>query len=363
MAEWLVREGTSPPIGPVSTELVLRGLETGRVSASAEVCRVGTRDWLAIDLVDEFASAAMADADDEAATRVTDSPWFMEQQSQAVAKPPAPPDRPSQGSLGLPPPPPRQAGAPARQGTPPQPALRSVPRAHPPPPPAPAARPHPPPAPAARPHPAPARPADARLAPGARAYGDVDDEARTRVASSPDQNIGPDEFDDETMTRVAAPKTASGVIGGRPKRAGLLKTAPMQEVVPIRPAAGAPPPVMRPAAGAEMDSAIQLRADLEPRPGMPAPPPGYRPLAGGFQAPPPHMQGPVGPSAPSPFGPTFPAGVAPPAAYQQPPPMYPYPQQQPAEPAGDGGVKALIALIVVLFVALMVVLILLVLRR
>lgn len=201
-------------------------------------------------------------------------------------------------------------------------------------------------------------------APADRAY-DVDENAQTRVANSSDDALGESSFeiDDETMTRVAAPRTGpTEPIGAVPRNRGLLNTAPMWPpgtgpVGSVRPAAGSPARVItpRPAAGARPESAIEVRPDLVPSPArFPAAPPGF----------------PTAPAAPHytppSLGPTLPSAAPPPPQYGS--ASRPYPQQpqrpQPgAEHRGDGGVKALIALIILLFMALMVVLILLVLRR
>lgn len=341
MTEWLVRQAGSAPIGPVSTELVARGIEAGKVSLTAEVCRVGTADWLPIDMVDEFAHVAY---DEEAATRVTDSPWFMDgasQPSRPRIAPPPPPERSRPASPGLPA---RPVSSPRAAA--PAPPSRSLPRM-----PVPSAPRH------APPPPRPPPPA----APAALAYGDVDDEAMTRVAGAPSEaGSAAYEFDDETMTRVAAPRAPSEPIGARAKKPGLLKTVPMapDELPPIpavRPAAGEParrPPTPRPAAGLPAsESSIQVRPDLLPGP---AAPPAFPPAPAGFGA------APAAPPAAYPTAGYPPAG---PEAYGQPPPTYGAPGPPRPRASGDGGVKALIALIALLFLALMVVLILLVLRR
>jgi hypothetical protein len=344
MAEWHVRQAGSRPIGPVSTELVIRGIEAGKVALDAEVCRVGSRDWMPIDMVDEFAHVAV---DEEAATRVTESPWFADQPSQPrIAPPPAP--KPS-SSLGLP-----QA---------PAPALRSSPRIAPPAPPR-SSAPHIPRVPPPRaPPPPPPVPMAAQ-----NPYGEVDDETMTNVVASPlDAGVVSYECDDETMTRVAAPRGPAPPIGAPEKKPGLLKTAPMwagdmPDIPPVRPAAGEPAsrrlPAPRPAAGAPPDSAIEVHPDLlAGPPEMPPAPPGFGPP--GF--PPPQQSFDV-----ARFAPTMPAaGPPPPAPYPAPQ----HPQAQPLHPGPlpargtDSGVKALIALIALLFLALMTVLILLVLRR
>ncbi len=299
MAEWLVRQSGAAPIGPVTTELLRRGIEAGKVGLGAEVCRVGTSDWLPLDMVDEFSDVAY---DEEAATRVTESPWFAE---QSAPKPPPPPPR------SVPKPPPPGLGQTLRIPPPPEPAASSY---------------------------------------------DADDDAMTHVAS-PAGGMPASasyDFDDETMTRVAAPRAPEAPIGHAPAKPGLLETAPMweggmPEIQPVRPAAGAPAP--RPAAGRLPDSdAIEVRADLRV-PEFPSAPPGFPPPPGLQAAPPAYTS-----SAP-------PAPQHHPQPYQPPPYQAPPAPAPPPAESGDGGVKALIALIIVLFLALMVVLILLVLRR
>jgi hypothetical protein len=364
VAEWLVRQGSGKPIGPVSTELVIRGIEAGKIAISAEVCRVGTSDWLPLDMVDEFSDVAY---DDDAATRVTDSPWFMDHQSQSRRAGPdpragSPVHAPKVSGLGLPPAPPPIASSPR-----PGPASRRAA-------PAPPVR---------RPPPQPQRAAPPQPSPASNAYT-ADDDAKTRVAGAPSEaGQSSYEFDDETMTRVAAARVPDQPIGIAPKNTGLLKTAPMwsadlpDAALPRKPSeiTRHPAPTPRPAAGARPEASIQVRADLmAPVPAMPPPPPGFARAEPAFP--------PARPAAAdhSAFGPTMPAGPAPPPAYarEQAPPQPPAYGQPPAyaqrpaayyvpppppEPRGDGGVKALIALIVVLGLALMVILILLVLRR
>lgn len=57
MNKWKIRVPGRQPIGPVSTELVVRGIELGRVPLTAEVCEVGTEAWSSLTQVDEFYEA------------------------------------------------------------------------------------------------------------------------------------------------------------------------------------------------------------------------------------------------------------------------------------------------------------------
>ncbi|MFO0571797.1 MAG: DUF4339 domain-containing protein [Polyangiaceae bacterium] len=296
MAEWLVRQPGSEPVGPVSTDLVIRGIQAGRVAATAMVCRVGTQDWLPIAAVAELAGYLF---DDESATNVTDSPWFLAQERMrkaqvmpAVAGPAG-----TRPSLGLPPPPSHRMPPPApnRAG------------AH---------------------------------AVGQRSYGEVDDDAETRVASPPSEAAG-FSVDDETMTRVASPNVQAPAA----RRGGVLPTLPMRETA---------------------DPMQETRADVpapKPRPAAGAPAP---PSAHGDVLPPtqPFVQ--VGSFPPVP-GPGQPPAYDPNAYYSAPPgqlPPHPYtPYPQAPQDSGDQGLRALVGLIIFLAVALAIVLILLVIRR
>jgi len=54
--DWWITQGGRKPIGPVSTDLVLRGLDAGKVPEDSLVCQVGGTQWLALSEVAEFAS-------------------------------------------------------------------------------------------------------------------------------------------------------------------------------------------------------------------------------------------------------------------------------------------------------------------
>jgi hypothetical protein len=53
---WVTRKGKQP-IGPVSTELVLKGIVAGKVPRDVLVCEVGGADWKPITVVSPFAAA------------------------------------------------------------------------------------------------------------------------------------------------------------------------------------------------------------------------------------------------------------------------------------------------------------------
>lgn len=300
MADWLVRQPGSEPVGPVSTELVVRGIQAGRVVPNALLCRVGTGVWRTLTEFPEFAGFVF----DDAQTQQSDSPWFEEQSRAAPPRLP-PPRSPQPSGLGLP--------APA---IPPTLASRGQ----------------------------GALPARQPLVAGQRGYGEVDDEAETRVAAPPSEAR---EFvDEETMTRVA---TGNRRAEPEPRRGGVLPTLPMPEVpdfqatradVPRpRPAAGAPAPASRPREDVLPPTVPFIQAGSFPPPEAPAFPPPQDHY--GYSAPPP--------------------------VYGPPPEHYGHlaPRQQPYPPptGGDQGLKALVGLIVFLAVALAIVLLLLFIRK
>lgn len=186
------------------------------------------------------------------------------------------------------------------------------------------------------------------LAAGQLAYGEVDDEAETRIAPPPSE-AADFPVDDETMTRVAG--------GNRPveapaPRAGVLPTLPMP-ATPDFSATRADPPRQRPAAGAPAAAAARSRDDAIP-PTVPF-------IHAGSFPPPGAAQVPLQQAAPPTHGyPPQPWPGAPPPPYG---PPYPPPAHYPPDPSGDQGLKKLVGLIVFLAVALAIVLILLLIRR
>jgi hypothetical protein len=56
--KWWVTEAGNQPIGPVTTDLILRGIEAGKVPLVALVCEVGGNAWRPLTEVDPFAEAA-----------------------------------------------------------------------------------------------------------------------------------------------------------------------------------------------------------------------------------------------------------------------------------------------------------------
>jgi hypothetical protein len=68
--KWYVTEGNGDPVGPVTTDLLLVGVRTGKVSRHAIACRVGESGWNWIGKYPEFADAVTdaCDASDEGPT-------------------------------------------------------------------------------------------------------------------------------------------------------------------------------------------------------------------------------------------------------------------------------------------------------
>jgi hypothetical protein len=191
MTEWLLRRGRRPPVGPVTTERLIRAIKVGRVPPDTEACKVGSDDWrpysqyseleLMLDSNDvterpsegpplrleseragpntarsaEISSLAPRlsspradeeDDEDDAVTLVVSAPFAAPEPKPE----PRPAPRPAAGV-----PPPKPAGWSSRPGPPSQPTVRATPSstAH--------ARP------GAAPQPAPARPAAAVPRPAA----------------------------------------------------------------------------------------------------------------------------------------------------------------------------------------------------
>lgn len=65
---WYVTRAGGAMIGPVGTELVMRGLSEGRVPTDSVVCRAGTTSWVPIASVSTFADAVAEAEFDASAT-------------------------------------------------------------------------------------------------------------------------------------------------------------------------------------------------------------------------------------------------------------------------------------------------------
>ena len=109
---WWVRYETSEPVGPVEQQLVLRGIQAGKVPRAAQVCRIGSNDWAPLVVVEPFAAAARALGPPSVPA------WATE--SDGPAADGIPPARPAEQSI--PPPPAR----PAEQSIPPPPPVPAL---------------------------------------------------------------------------------------------------------------------------------------------------------------------------------------------------------------------------------------------
>jgi len=86
MSEWWVGRQGSNPVGPVTTDTLIRGILEKKVPEDALVCRVGEQQWEHIAQVDELWEQVHPE---QFQTNVTQRPWFAEKgSSQPPASPP-----------------------------------------------------------------------------------------------------------------------------------------------------------------------------------------------------------------------------------------------------------------------------------
>ena len=57
MNQWFVYQGEGSHVGPVSTELLVRGVAAGRVPKDAHVAMAGSTEWAPLMTIEEIASA------------------------------------------------------------------------------------------------------------------------------------------------------------------------------------------------------------------------------------------------------------------------------------------------------------------
>jgi hypothetical protein len=82
MSEWWVGRRGADPVGPVSTETLVRGVREKKVPPNALVCRVGEQQWHHVAQVDELWDRINPE---EARTAVTEKPWFSPASDPAPA--------------------------------------------------------------------------------------------------------------------------------------------------------------------------------------------------------------------------------------------------------------------------------------
>ncbi len=86
MSEWWVGRQGSNPVGPVTTDTLIRGILEKKVPEDSLVCRVGEQQWQHIAQVDELWEQVHPE---EFRTNITQRPWFAEKgASQPPSSPP-----------------------------------------------------------------------------------------------------------------------------------------------------------------------------------------------------------------------------------------------------------------------------------
>ncbi len=90
MSEWWVGRQGSNPVGPVTTDTLIRGILEQKVPEDSLVCRVGEQHWQHIAQVDELWEQVHPE---QFQTNVTQRPWFAEKgSSQPPVSPPVEPE-------------------------------------------------------------------------------------------------------------------------------------------------------------------------------------------------------------------------------------------------------------------------------
>ena len=88
MSEWWVGRQGANPVGPVTTDTLVRGILEKKVPEDALVCRVGERQWQHLAQVDDLWELVHPE---QFHTSVTKQPWFTE---KGPSSPPIPPTDP-----------------------------------------------------------------------------------------------------------------------------------------------------------------------------------------------------------------------------------------------------------------------------
>jgi len=81
MSEWWVGRQGANPVGPVSTDTLVRGIVEKKVPEDALVCRVGEKEWQHIPKVEEIWE--LVHPEQEEHTNVTKRPWFADKPQDA----------------------------------------------------------------------------------------------------------------------------------------------------------------------------------------------------------------------------------------------------------------------------------------
>jgi hypothetical protein len=394
MTEWMLRRGRRPPVGPVTTQRLIRAIKVGRVPPDTEACKVGSDDWrlyskypeleLALDSSDvterpsegpplrleseragpntarsaEIGSLAPRlsspwasdedEDDDEAVTQVVSTPFAAPEPKPEPKPEPRPTPRPAAGV-----PPPKPAGWSSRPGPPSQPTVRATPSSttH--------ARP------GATAQAGPPRPAAAAPRPAAG------------VAAPPRPT--PSRLSSPIAVPPPVPSSPRAALS-RPSTPGPLPPPPTSNpfAAPLPPQVTNPAPIapnsVPPSDDDDVDDEARTHVVASPAELPTNRPPGLKPRdsapeaargaqIGGEQA----VQSPVvspgafpPPAVETPL-PVAPVVIAPPepTKVRTPPPPAPIPSYPPPPPVLDATTKALIALIIALSIGLTIVLFLL----
>ena len=87
MSEWWVGRQGANPVGPVTTDTLIRGIQEKKVPEDALVCRVGEQQWQHIAQVDDLWELIHPE---QFHTSVTKQPWFAEKRDSGPPATPPP---------------------------------------------------------------------------------------------------------------------------------------------------------------------------------------------------------------------------------------------------------------------------------
>lgn len=86
MSEWWVGRQGANPVGPVTTDTLIRGIQENKVPEDALVCRVGEQQWQHIAQVNDLWELIHPE---QFHTSVTKQPWFAEKRDSGLPATPA----------------------------------------------------------------------------------------------------------------------------------------------------------------------------------------------------------------------------------------------------------------------------------
>src|SRR5512144_796182 len=90
--DWWVMHGDGPPVGPVSTALLIQGIQAGKVPRDSLVCEVGGTEWRRLvsipDLAEAFTPRPRRRFDPESErTQFDDAPLPPEEEEERSSRP------------------------------------------------------------------------------------------------------------------------------------------------------------------------------------------------------------------------------------------------------------------------------------